>query len=242
MEEKKKSEQLTEEQLEQQLKELQEKKRKAAELKRIKYESQRGALVNDLYNRAVAIEQAMRDFKSYAYQRLEAFRAKAEEMQDIRSNSKGGFSLRNNAGDKLIRLARRTRNEWDERADMGYALIKDFLTDMVKKRDHGAYEFIMSLLQRNKAGDYEPAMISKLLQQRNRYSDDRWHRAMDLFAEAYREREIAFSIEVYRRADDGKDMPVLLNISAIRVDGMSVQVDDTQDNDNKEDKEVGDEQ
>ncbi|MDC9722400.1 MAG: hypothetical protein PSN34_06460 [Urechidicola sp.] len=53
----------------------------------------------------------------------------------IRKNSKGGFSITNTEGNQRIIRRRDTEPTWDERGDKGVAMLKEFLADVVKKRD-----------------------------------------------------------------------------------------------------------
>ncbi len=210
--------QLTDEQLDELLKKREEKKRKDNEKKRIAYETDRDELVNKLVSRAMELNVLMRDFKKDAIERLEAFRERAQEYGEIRSHSKGGFSLRHSEGDIKVSYDRNTKIEYDERADHAAELIKDFLADMVKKRDQDAYEMIMSLLQKNKAGDFKPSLIMALISKRDRFADERWKKAIKLFEECHNTHLVSMSVSFYRKDQSGKDANIPLSLPSVSIE------------------------
>jgi len=149
---------------------------------------------------------------------MEAFRELAKEYSDIRSNSKGGFSLRSADGNHKITLNHAAVNEWDERGNNAEQLILEFLKDTVKKRDLATYELITTLLTRNaKSGDFNPASINALLKIEDKFTDERWKRAMTLFKEAYILREVAWSISFFEKDALGKDRELPLSFAAVQV-------------------------
>ncbi len=207
--------QLTSQELEELLAKKRKQERADYEARRITYENERDLLVFDLVERASELHKLLAGFKLASVQALEEFREKAREYGDIRSNSKGGFSLRSTNGDLKVVFERDTRVEYDERADLAEELLKEFLGDMVKKRDQQAYEIITGLLERGKKGDFNPAAISALIKMEDKYSDERWVKAMKLFKESFTTRLIAYNVGFYKQDNIGKDKPIVLSFSAL---------------------------
>lgn len=196
-------------------------KKKEDKQKRLKereaYEADRDQLVNQLVARAKVLNDQMRDFKQYAIDQLEAFREKANDYGDIRKNSKGGFSLRHRATSEMVSLDRNSIPEYDERAAMAEGQLKEFLEDKVKKKDLATYRTIMALMERNKQGDLTPSRIASLLKVRDNYDDERWQKAMQLFEESFRIREISYSVSFFRKDSMEKDQAIVLTFASIPV-------------------------
>ncbi len=209
---------LTREQLEELLakKKAEEKQERAQ--KRQDYEQKRDELVSQVMSRAKVLQDQMRDFKQYVIKQLEDFRTTAAEYGDIRSNSKGGFSLRHRETQEIVSLDRNAVSEYDERASMAEDLIKEFLEDKIKKRDLPSYRTIMALIERNKQGDLTPSQVAKLLKVRDNYEDERWVKAMQLFEESFRIREISYSVSFFRKDKMGKDVAISLTFASLPVD------------------------
>lgn len=186
--------------------------------KREEYELKRNDLVTHVIERAKVLHNQMRDYKKYVLNELEKFRDVAAEYGDIRSNSKGGFSLRHSETQEMVSLDRNVVGEYDERAAMAETLIKEFLEDKVKKKDLAAYRTIMALIERNKAGDLTPSQVAKLLKVKDNYDDDRWIKAMDLFEESFRPREISYSVSFYKKNNMQKDIAINLTFASIPVE------------------------
>ena len=194
------------------------KEERIAKLKaRESYEAGRDMLVEQLVARAKVLNDQMRDFKQYAIDQLEAFRETANDYGDIRKNSKGGFSLRHRHTGEMVSLDRNSIPEYDERASSAESLLKEFLEDKIKKRDLSTYRTIMALMQRNKQGDLTPSRIASLISVKDNYDDPRWQKAIELFEESFRIREISYSVSFYRKDSLQKDQAIVLTFASISV-------------------------
>ncbi len=211
-------EKLSSKELEELLAEKRKKERMEYEARRLQYEKDRDELVKNLIAVAEQISKLIATFKIEAVNNLTKFKERALEYGDIRSNSKGGFSLRTSDGKMKVVFQRDTRSEYDERADLAEELLREFLGDMVKKRDQQAYEIITGLLQRGQKGDFNPAAISALIKMEDKYSDPRWLKAMKLFKESFNTRLIAYGVSFYKQDNLGKDKPIILSFSALPAD------------------------
>lgn len=201
--------------LEAMLKEKREQERIERSRRKAEYEWERDQLVDQMVARAKTLQRQMQDFKNYCLEQFEEFRDTANEYGDIRSNSKGGFSLRSSATENLVSLDRNTVSEYDERAAMAEALLREFLEETVKKRDKQTYRVISTLLQRNKEGEYTPGRVASLLKIKDNYDDPRWLKAMELFEESYQNRMISYSVSFFKKDNMGKDVPVTLTFSRL---------------------------
>lgn len=209
---------LTAQELEDLLKTKREQERKEHELKRKDYEDKRDKMVARLVSTAQALQQDMKMFKSLTILELEDFRKLANDYGDIRSNSKGGFTLRNADGSMKVMYERNVISEYDERADWAEDLLRNFLGDMVKKRDSAAYEVITGLLQRGSKGDFNPAAIAALLKMEDKFDDERWIKAIKLFKESYNSRLVAMNVSFFVKNSLDKDEAIKLTFASIPVD------------------------
>lgn len=208
---------LTEEQLQAELERRRAAKREQEKREREAYEAERNTLVESLVSEAVVLNRRMSDFKQTALARLNQFAKLAYRYGDIRSNSKGGFSLRSSDGTKKVALVRNTKTEYDERADLAEELIRDFLADMVKKRDLKTYNLLSDLLERGKHNEFNPANIAVLLKHEHDFEDPRWKKAMKLFKESYNLILISMNVEFYQKNSMDKDQAITLTFASIPV-------------------------
>lgn len=209
--------QLSEEELEKALKARKEKKRKEREKKKEEYEAKRDELVKRLVDDAMHIHTIMKEFKRDAIEELENFREVAREYGDIKRHSKGGFSLRHRESGAKVTYERNTKSEYDERADQAAELIREFLKDTVKKRYQEAYELISSLLAKNKAGDFNPSQIVKLIAMKDKFSDERWQKAIELFEECHNTILISMNVSFSQKNEMGKDINIPLTFASMDV-------------------------
>ena len=186
------------------------------ERERVKYEKERDTAIGQLMEAAREASLALARLKSMATSVMDGQHMKLEEYGALRKNSKGGFNVTNSAG--TARVTRRIDSDpkWDERAEKGVELIKEFLADAVKKRDKKLFEILLSFLERNKKGDLEYAKVLTLMQHRDKYSDERWLEGLRLLEESYSliRKGFAYYFEVKEKEGD-KWQKVELNFHGV---------------------------
>lgn len=196
------------------------KKRKATEAKRLEaerkaYEAERDKKITDMILTAKCLARELSEFKQFCHIEMDAQNAKLNEYGKIRSNSKGGFMLKN--ADDTLRVTRRrdTEPSWDERARKGEALIKDFLADTIKKRDLKLYEILIGFLERNQNGDLEYSRVMDLYKHEEKYDDPRWKEGLRLMKESFSNHFKAYGYEFKFRDENGQWHNILLNFSSL---------------------------
>ncbi|MEH6407894.1 MAG: DUF3164 family protein [Leeuwenhoekiella sp.] len=179
------------------------------------YERKRDETINFLINRALEVSGALADLKELCETKMEEQAEHLNNYGMIRSNSKGGFSITNTEGDFRITRRRDTEPKWDERSLKAQDLIKEFLTETVKKRDLKLYQILISFIERNDQGDLEYARVMNLLQHADKYDDPRWVEGLKLIKESYSNHLKGFGYELKRKGKNGKWETVGLQFSSL---------------------------
>lgn len=206
---------LTDEQLEQEL--IARKKAKAAKIEKERkaYEASRDSTVSSLVARAEQLVSMLTAFKNDCHQEMQTHAEKLAGYGKLRSNSKGGFQLlHSNDAMKVVRR-RDTEPTWDERADKGSELIKDFLGDTIKKRDKDMYEILMSFLEKNNKGDLEYSKVFDLLKHESKFTDTRWTEGLRMIKESFGNHLKGFGYEFKVKGADGKWINLIVNFSSL---------------------------
>lgn len=177
--------QVSAEELQHALEQKQKAEKQAQERRRKQYEAERDRSIALLMSDAKTLSEALTSFKSRVHEVMEQQGQKLAEYGKIRSNSKGGFSLKSATQTAKIRRRRDTLPSWDERSEKAIELIKDFLQDTIKKRDQKLFEILYSFIARNKAGDLEYSKVMNLLSHEDKYEDPRWLEGLKLIKESY---------------------------------------------------------
>ena len=159
--------------------------KQAQERSKKEYEISRDEDITELMQDVEFASQVLKKLKDKTHVFLERHAQKLSEYGKIRSNSKGGFTMRKTDGSAKIRRRRDTMPSWDERSEKALELIKDFLQDTIKKRDKKLFEILYSFIARNQAGDLEYAKVMSLLTHEDKYDDPRWVEGLKLIKESY---------------------------------------------------------
>lgn len=194
------------------------KKEQIAEMnrKRGDYEKYVESNTSRLVRKAIKLNTILTTFFANSTTILEEMREKLNEYGAIRSNSKGGFTLKTDDGKYKVVYRYSTTCDWDERAEKAEELLKDFLFDVLKKRDKEMFEVILGLIEKNKEGKLELSRIQTLYAKESLFSDPRWVEAIRLFKESFRPVDSKMRLEFYKRSDVSKKWePIVLNISSL---------------------------
>lgn len=163
------------------------------------YEDKRDTFVKSIIAHAIELHAALVDFKLHLHQSFDEHQERLNEYGEIRSNSKGGFSITTKDGCFRARRIRSTTPAWDERSTKALGLLSEFLADTVKKRDRKLYEILITFIQKNEKGELEYAKVMHLLQHRDKYNDPRWVEGLNLIKESYNVQLRGYGYEFYRR-------------------------------------------
>ncbi|EKT3967203.1 conserved hypothetical protein [Flavobacterium psychrophilum] len=196
------------------------KKRKASETKKLAnekeaYERKRDEVVENIFTTANVLFKELGEFKQYCHIEMENQAVKLSEYGKIRGNSKGGFTVTNS--DDTMRITRRrdTEPSWDERSVKAVELIKDFLSDTIKKRDIKLYEILIGFLEKNSKGDLDYSSVMNLYSHEDKFDDERWKEGLRLIKESFSNHFKGFGYEFKHKALDGKWENIILNFSSL---------------------------
>ncbi len=193
------------------------KQKKALKEKRAKeqYISSRDNNAQILVHKAIILNNQLTEFKKEVEKVMQYQAEELEKYGEMRSNSKGGFSIVNTMDTHKIRRTRDTNPTWDERSQKAVELIKDFLQDSIKKRAEKEFNLIMSFLEKNSAGDLEYQKVMTLLSQESNYDDPRWKEGLKLLRESYKIVLKGYGYNFEFKNPDGKWNTIPLNFSNI---------------------------
>lgn len=205
----------TTEQLEQLLADRKKKERTERENKKKEYEIHRDGTISELMYQANELADILSKFKNKVHLIMDEQASALGEYGKIPTHSKGGFSISSKDGQKRIIRRRDTDPVWDERANKAVELIKDFLSDTVKKRDAKLHEILMGFLERNDKGDLEYAKVMSLIQYENSFDNPRWREGLQLIRESYSLSFKAYGYEFKTKNSAGKWETLTLNFSSL---------------------------
>lgn len=188
---------------------------KALEKARSEYEKGRDEMVSKVLTTARVLFTELSEFKTFCHIEMDKQAVKLAEYGEIRSNSKGGFSVTNSDDSMKVTRKRDTEPAWDERAGKAVELIKDFLGDTIKKRDVQLYTILMGFLEKNKAGDLEYSDVMNLYKHENEFNDPRWKEGLKLIKESFSNHLKGYGYEFKVKGEDGKWQKLYLNFSSL---------------------------
>ena len=193
------------------------KKQEATELAKQKeaYEKKRDEVITNIITTAKTLFKELGEFKAYCHIEMGKQAEQLAGYGKIRSNSKGGFSVTDTEDTMRVTRRRDTEPVWDERATKAVELIKDFLSDTIKKRDVKLYNILMGFLEKNKEGDLEYADVMNLYKHENEFNDERWKEGLRLIKESYSNHLKGYGYEFKIKGADGKWENLYLNFSSL---------------------------
>lgn len=188
-------------------------KKESAEMKKKAYLAMKEDIVNDSVEMAYNIEKMLKEGHAMTMKDMFTFREMMNEYGDLPANSKGGFSIENDAKNKRVRLKLRTLGDFDERADLAESHIRLFFERTLKVIDVNTFDILMRLLERKK-GKLEYARVMQILAFEDRYTDDDWKKGCTLLKESFQETGTKFYLEFESKNEKGVWETINLNFSS----------------------------
>lgn len=207
---------LSTEELEALLKEKKQEELKERNAKRAEYELKKKLLINSIGIEAIDLYNALKEAKGKFFEAIVAFRHELLEYGELKGgeSNKGNFEIKND--DFKIQFSSAIKKEFDERAELAEAKLKEFLQLYVKKRDKKIYNLIVSLLERNHAtGAFDITNINRLYKLEGELNNALFSEAVALFKEAFNATGTSHYIRVYKRTDMGGWQLLNLNFASI---------------------------
>jgi len=179
------------------------------------YEKDTNNKVVGIISQAEALFNKLDGFKKYCHAEMDKKAIALAAYGEIRSTSKGGFSITSADGTMQVTRRRDTEPTWDERSTKAIELIKEFLGDAIKKRDLKMYEILMEFLQRNDKGELEYSKVMDLIKHEGKFGDPRWKEGLRLIKESYSNHLKGYGYVFKKKDANGKWETIVLNFSSI---------------------------
>lgn len=186
------------------LAQLQEEARTESCKKRAAYESLRTEFMQNVEKRLSEVVDVVQDFKKWLIDESAAFLDTLKEYGKVKNSEQKGFTI--TEGDFKLEVSFNKVKGFDERANAAATRLIEYLERYIEKSDKGKedpmYQLAMSLLERNKVGDFEYKSISKLYSMEDKF-DDEYREIMELFRESDTVRTTATNFYFHKRDKNG---------------------------------------
>lgn len=195
---------LSPEQQDELLRQLQAKKDGQRLAQRTAYEGLRREFCSAVHNRVDMQSGSVKLFHQWLIGEVEAFRQVMAEYGALATAQKG-FTLV--GGDFKMEVKANKVKRFDERADIAATRLIAFLKSWVKGKDKGTddpmYQLAMLAIERNAKGDLDYKQVSNLYQLEGNFNDPEYSAIMELFRESNIIDGVAVNFYFYQRDEMG---------------------------------------
>jgi len=176
------------EQKEKLLAELQADKRQTADQRRKDYEALRSDLITRIMGRVENMAGDVKDLFDFVTGETGAFYEVMNEYGQLYRDGQMNYKITD--GKSRIEVKTNKVKKFDERAEMAASRLIEFLREWIKGSDKGEddpmYQLAMSMLSRNQHGDLDYKSISKLYELEDKFGSSVYSEIMQLFKESNR--------------------------------------------------------
>jgi hypothetical protein len=186
------------------LKELQDKKKNERAAVRDAYEGLKRGFIADVRERVEQQYECVGAFYNFLIDEVDGFRQVMGEYGEVRA---GQMNLTVNDNDFKIEVKSSKVKRFDERADMAanrlISFLKKWVMDSNKGVDDPMYQLAMMAIERNRKGDLDYKQISNLYLLEGKFCDPEYTAIMELFRESHIVDGTATHFYFYKRTDLG---------------------------------------
>lgn len=172
--------------LEELLKQKRQEESRAKLERRDAYEGLRSDMIGRVKDRVLEASGYVRELFDFVKDETSAFYDVMKEYGRLRVDGQQSYTLK----DEAFKIEVKTNRvkTFDERADVAASRLVDFLLRWIESAPGGAdnpmYQLCMTLLERNKFGNFDYKSISKLYDMEERFNDEEYSEIMGLFKES----------------------------------------------------------
>lgn len=178
--------QLTEEQKDELLRQLNAERKDERTVKREAYEGLRADFMGKVKENLLNQVGEVKSFRQWLESESEAFVKIMREYGQVKSDVQKSYSI--TEGDFRLDIKSNDVKKFDERADLAAERLVTFLKSYMEKSAQGVddpmYQLAMTLLERNQRGDLDYKSISKLYELEDRFNSPEYSEIMTLFKES----------------------------------------------------------
>ncbi len=175
----------------------------------------RNELVNELVAKAEAQHEALKAFKSAAFNDVLAFmELSAEQYNTKLGGKKGNVSLASYSGEYKVQVAVAEYLSFDERLQVAKSLIDECINEWSEGSDDKIKLLVDDAFQVDKEGNVSTYRILGL--RKHKIDDEKWQKAMMAIADSIQVTGSKKYVRIYKReagTDEYKQIP--LNIAAV---------------------------
>lgn len=196
--------QLTEEQKDELLRQLNAERKDARTIKREAYEALRKEFMAKVEENLLNQVGEVKSFRQWLEKESEAFTAIMRQYGEVKHDEQMSYTI--TEGDFRLGIKSNKVKGFDERADLAAERLVAYLKQYMQQSDKGSedpmYQLAMTLLERNQAGDLDYKSISKLYELEDKFKDQEYADIMSLFKESNVVQKTALNYYFWRRDKD----------------------------------------
>lgn len=185
------------------LAQLQQEEKEDRVSRRETYEGLRAEFMHEVEKKVTALVDDVKGFRKWLATETDGFTAVMKDYGQVKSDEQRSYTITD--GDFRLELKSNKVKAFDERADMAAERLIDYLKRYMQKSEKGAddpmYQMAITLLERNKMGDFDYKSISKLYELEDKF-DEEYADIMRLFKEANVVQRNAINYYFYKRNPD----------------------------------------
>ncbi len=193
--------QLTEEQKNELLRQLNAERKDERTIKREAYEELRREFMEQVKENLLNLVGDVRSFHQWLGKESEAFTSIMRQYGEVKRDEQMSYTI--TEGDFRLGIKSNKVKGFDERADLAAERLVAFLKGYMQQSDKGSedpmYQLAMTLLERNQAGDLDYKSISKLYELEDKFKDPEYADIMSLFKESNVVQKTALNYYFWRR-------------------------------------------
>lgn len=209
-------EEMSPEELEAILKEKKKAQRAAQSKRERDYERKKDNFVLSTVQQFQSIQEMLRNTKHEVVSRGNALFDELHEIYERDKKDIKQFSLVSADGLHKVVIERAERQGFNEKAEIAIDKIKDILRNKFAARNQVMYRVIDGILMKNKKGDYDERLVSKLRKFEPEIDDPKFSEALDLLSQSFVLTGTALYVRAYHKRDlDGKWEDITVQFSSL---------------------------
>lgn len=175
-------------------------------------------LVNDEMEAAVpellSLSEQLKAVKEKVFENFRAVLSMKQEVMSLTHDGQRSHTFVNEAQDKRLTLGQYMLDAYDDTAEAGIAMVKEYISGLAKDKETQALvELVLRLLSKDQEGNLKASRVMQLRKLAQKSGNDRFIEGVEIIEEAYRPAASRTFLRLDVRGENGGWKPVPLGMT-----------------------------
>lgn len=179
------------------------------------FEKEGDLLIDSIVDEHIKLNETLKTFKDLKSEAVLNYNKKAYEINGKEYKESKSFKITHSSGKRKVMMEMKDKLDFNSEAIVHINTIKDLISEKFSGLEEGLYDFVDSILVKNKEGDYDPNLLAKAKRKAAKLKSPQLMQEFDKLENCRITVGVSRYIRAYEKDENGKFQDISLNYSSL---------------------------